>query len=81
MCDIEKERGKIDAIIDMNISPFWFEDARNQNALVDIAVRCLCENYIDLCSEECMRSRCEAHIARIMKRSAVSFGGFALTTR
>jgi hypothetical protein len=69
MCDIEKERRKIDAIIEMNISPFWFDDARNQQTLVDVAVRALCDDYGGCCPKDCIRSRCEAYIARNIGRT------------
>ena len=69
MCDIEHDRRKIDALIEMNISPFWLEDARNHNALVEVAVKCLSDEYSDICSEECLRSHCKDWVTRNMRRS------------
>jgi hypothetical protein len=68
MCDIETERRKIDAVIERTLSPFWYADIRNQSALVEFAVRCLRDDYADFCTEECMRLRCAAYIARHVGR-------------
>lgn len=68
MCDIQLERNKIDAVVERNISPFWYADIQNHDALVEIAFRCLRDDYGDFCTEECIRSRCKAYIARRIGR-------------
>ena len=68
MCDIEGQRKKIDALIELTISPFWFEDARNRRALVDYAFKCVHEEYCFYCTEKCIRTRCEAYVALRLKR-------------
>jgi hypothetical protein len=70
MCDIEKERSKIDTMIENAFSPYWYADVRNRDALVETAFRCLRDEYGGCCSDECMRSRCESHIARHIGRCA-----------
>jgi hypothetical protein len=68
MCDIEKERRKIDALIEETVSPFWYADVGNRDALVEFAVRCLRDDYSGFCTDECIRARCEAHVARRVGR-------------
>ncbi len=76
MCDIEKECSMIDAIIEATISPIWYADSQNQSALVQIALRRLRDDYGDFCTEECMRSRCEAYVAtRIGANRGVTHAG------
>jgi hypothetical protein len=71
MCEIGNERNRIEALLDRTISPFWFEDSRNSGALVEMACRCLYEETCDRCSDACIRSRCEAYVARRLGRFAV----------
>jgi hypothetical protein len=68
MCDIEKERRKVDVLLDTSISAFWFEDPRNKTTLVELACKCLHEDYCHLCSDGCIRARCEDYIALRLSR-------------
>jgi hypothetical protein len=70
MCDIESQRKKIDSLIEQRVSPFWFEDDRNRRALVEIACKCVHDDYCDQCSLECIRARCETYVALRLGRIA-----------
>lgn len=68
MCDITQERERIDEILDQALSGTAILDHRDEDALVETALFALREYYGDVCSEECMRARCEAFVARLKRQ-------------
>ncbi|WP_374544844.1 hypothetical protein [Rhodoblastus sp.] len=71
MCDIEFERRKIDAMILEAIQPFWFSGQWSEAALVECAAASLRDHFADLCTENCVRARCETVIAQAVRTRAV----------
>jgi hypothetical protein len=67
MRDIDSERKRIDALIGSMISPFWFEDPLNADALVDVACKCLRDGDCADCPEDSIRARCEDYVAWRMR--------------
>ncbi len=74
MCDITQERERIEVILDQAISRSETLDHRDDDVLVEAALFALREHYADICSEECMRARCEAFVARMKRHRWISDG-------
>ena len=74
MCDITQERERIDAILEQALSGTAMFDHRDEDALVEIGLMTLREYYADICSDECMRARCEAFVARLRRQRWASDG-------
>jgi hypothetical protein len=67
MCDIAKERQKIDALIAEAIAPFRFMDAGGEALLVDLACASLGDHFLDFVSPSAIRARCESVVARLLR--------------
>ena len=74
MCGVTEERERIEAILEKTISGTAMLDRRDEDGLVETALFALREHYGDLCSEECMRARCEAFVARMKRQRLLSDG-------
>ena len=74
MCDIAQERERIDDILQQAIAGTAMLDRRDEDALVETALFALREHYADLCSEDCMRARCEAFVARLKRQRWLTDG-------
>lgn len=74
MCGVTIERERIEAILEQAIPGTAMLDRRDEDALVETALFALREYYGDICSEECMRARCEAFVARMKRQRLLSDG-------
>jgi hypothetical protein len=73
MCDITQERERIEAILDQTLGTAML-DRRDEDSLVETGLLALREHYGDICSEECMRARCEAFVARLKRQRWLTDG-------
>ena len=69
MCDDESECLEIDALLGRLISPFWFADPGNAQALVDLACKCLRDDCGVAGPDDVVRARCEVYVAWRMRSS------------
>ncbi|MCW2276505.1 hypothetical protein M2321_004113 [Rhodoblastus acidophilus] len=65
MCDIARERQRIDALIAEAITPFRFMDSAGDAFLVDLACAALDAQFLDFVAPAAIRARCEKVIARL----------------
>jgi len=65
MCDIARERLKIDALIAETITPFRFMDSAGDAFLADLACAALEARFLDFVAPAAIRARCESVIARM----------------
>ena len=67
MCEFESERKKIAELFEWTISASWFDDDRNESALVDLACKCVRDDFCASRSDEIIRTRCEVYVAQCIK--------------
>jgi len=65
MCDIARERQRIDALIAEAITPFRFMDSAGDAYLVELAYAALSEQFLDFVAPAAIRARCESVIGRL----------------
>jgi hypothetical protein len=64
MCDIARERKRIDLILRAAIARGCSSRRLDAEAMVDVGLTALRDSYADSCSEDCMRARCESFVGR-----------------
>jgi len=64
MCDLVKERQKIDAILARAAAM----EPLDMKELIEHSLSVLREHYEYACSEKCMRERCEDFVERLLAR-------------
>jgi hypothetical protein len=77
MCYIESVRRKVDTMILDAIEPFWFSGPWNEAALTECAVASLSDQFGDLCTEACIRARCEKVVAGALEARCATAKLFA----
>jgi hypothetical protein len=70
MCDIARERDRIDAMIAETIAPFRYMDSAGDAMLVDLACAALSMQFLDIVAPAAIRARCENAIARMCSGQA-----------
>jgi len=68
MCDLAKERQKIDAILARAAAMEPIRRSMDTKELIEHSLSILREHYEHACSEKCMRDRCEDFVVRLMAR-------------
>lgn len=68
MCDIAKEKQRIDAILERAAGMEPMRDCVDENELADFGLAALSEYYSDACPDECLRQRCMDFAARVARR-------------
>lgn len=68
MCDIERERNKIDAILERAAAMAPVRDCIDAEFLAEFTFAVLSEHYCDACPDECLRKRCIEFAARTADR-------------
>lgn len=68
MCDLAKERQKIDAILARAAAMEPASRAMGIEELTEHSLSVLREHYEHACSEKCMRERCEDFVTRLIAR-------------
>lgn len=68
MCDLAKERQKIDAILARAAAMEPMRDSIDTQELIEHSLSVLREDYEHACSENCMRERCEDFVGRLVVR-------------
>lgn len=68
MCDLAKERSRIDAILEWATIQKPVRDCVDESKLTDFGLAVLREHYADACSDECMRERCKDFAQRLAQR-------------
>jgi hypothetical protein len=67
MCDIARERQRIDALIAEAITPFRYLDSAGDALLVDLACAALSAQFLDFVAPAAIRARCESAVARLRR--------------
>lgn len=67
MCDIARERHRIDALIAEAITPFRYLDSAGDALLVDLAFAALSAQFLDFVAPAAIRARCESAVARLRR--------------
>ena len=74
MCDLAKERQKIDAILARVTAMEPVHCSIDESELIEHSLAVLHDYYIDACSEACMRERCREFVERLVaRRRALGF--------
>lgn len=68
MCDLAKERERIDAILEWAAKQTPVRDRVDENELAEFALAVLREHYADTCPDECMRARSRDFATRLARR-------------
>lgn len=71
MCDLAKERKRIDAILGWAAIQEVVRDSTDEAELTNFALVALREHYADACPDECMHKRCKDFAARLARRRRV----------
>ncbi|WP_400769019.1 hypothetical protein [Methylosinus sporium] len=72
MCDIESERGRIDALLDAAARAAPAGVREDERALARFCLAALGEHYATECPDECLRRRCDDFVARIMRGDVIA---------
>ena len=68
MCDLAKERQKIDAILSRAATMEPIRRSMDRKELIEHSLAILREHYEHACSEKCMRDRCEDFVERLIAK-------------
>lgn len=68
MCDLAKERQRIDAILGWAAIQEPVRDSVDERELTDFGLAVLRDYYADACPDECMHERCKEFAARLARR-------------
>jgi hypothetical protein len=68
MCDLAKERQKIDVMLARAAAMEPLRGCMDRNELIERSLSILTEHYEHACSEKCMRERCEDFVERLLAR-------------
>jgi hypothetical protein len=66
MCDLAKERQKIDAMLARAVGMDPLGGSMGRKELIEHSFTILREHYEHACSEKCMRERCEEFVERLL---------------
>jgi len=66
MCDLARERQKIDAMLARAVAIEPARGSFDRQELVERSLSVLREHYEHACSEKCMRERCEDFVERLL---------------
>ncbi|MCW2316473.1 hypothetical protein M2322_002021 [Rhodoblastus acidophilus] len=67
MCDIARERNRIDAMIVEAIAPFRYLDSAGEALLVDLACASLSIEFLDFVAPWAIRARCERVVGGLLR--------------
>jgi hypothetical protein len=67
MCDLAKERRRIDAILAWSSMQEPVCNSIDESELEEHCFAVLRQNYADACSDECMRVRCREFVSRLVR--------------
>jgi len=70
MCDIEGERRKIDALLELAARAAPAGVRADESALAEFCLVAASEYYATECPDECLRRRCVDFAARVTRRGA-----------
>jgi hypothetical protein len=68
MCDIAKERRKIDAILESAVERNDVRDCLDESRLTEFCMIALDDFYSEACPDECLRKRCVEFAAQVVRR-------------
>jgi hypothetical protein len=83
MCDLAKERQKIDAMLARAAAMEPVRGSTDRKELIEHSLSVLREHYEHTCSESCMRERCEDFVERLLagRRAQMASSKGALSGR